>query len=79
MASHDPITPRNYTVHVDGPEGALVRVRVHVSKTVPPGGLDLDVLWDPAAGEAVSVTPFRNLGEFITNAIAQQAGGSAGH
>ena len=79
MASHDPITPHNYSVHVEGPEGDLIRVRVHVAESVPPGGIDLDVLWDPRAGAPVSVAPWRNLGQFITSAIAHEAGGAAGH
>jgi hypothetical protein len=79
MATHDPITPHNYSIHVEGPEGALVRVRVRVEETVPAGGIDLDVLWDPQAGKPVSVTPWRNLGRFISEAIAHEAGGSVGH
>ncbi len=79
MASHDPVTPHNYTVQVQGHEGDLVRVTVHVSQTVPAGGLELDVLWDPKAGRALSVSPYRNLGEFITGAIAREAGGTAAH
>lgn len=79
MASHDPITPHNYSVHVEGPEGAYLRVKVSIHETVPAGGLELDVLWDPTTGQPVSVTPWRNLGQFISEAIAHEAGGSAAH
>ncbi len=76
---HDPVTPRNFDVAVDGHEGRLVRATVTLHETIPTGGLTLSVLWDPDRGEATSVTPFRNLGQFVLEELAKQAGGSAGH
>ena len=51
---------------------ALVRAatpntaRVRLDSTIPPGGIELDVLYDPVAGVVVEVKPWRNLGQFVT-------------
>ncbi len=79
MASHDPVTPHNFEVQVDGPEGQFVRATVRLHQTVPVGGIELSVLWDPVGGRVVEVRPWRNLGCFVTEALARAAGGSAGH
>ncbi len=79
MATHDPITPHNFDIQIQGNEGDLVKQEVTVHQSVPAGGIRLQVLWDPTAGEAVSVSPYRNLGRFLTEGIAKVAGGSVGH
>lgn len=79
MATHDPITPHNFDIQLLGHEGDLVKLEVTVHQSVPAGGIRLQVLWDPSAGQPVSVTPYRNLGQFLTADIAKVAGGSAGH
>jgi len=77
--AHDPNTPRNFQVQVTGRDGDRVLARVTLTETIPAGGLELDVVWDPRTGEAVSVSPYRNLGQFVTEELARVAGGSAAH
>jgi len=76
---HDPITPHNFEVAVTGHEGRLVRATVTISETIPAGGIELSVLWDPDRGAVVEVKPWRNLGQFILEALAAKAGGSVAH
>jgi hypothetical protein len=79
MGSHDPVTPHNFDVTLTGRDGHLVQARVHLRETIPVGGIELDVVWDRANGRVVSVTPWRNLGEFVTAELARVAGGHAAH
>lgn len=76
---HDPVTPHNFDVTIAGREGRLVRATVTLHETIPAGGIELSVLWDPDRGDVVEVKPWRNLGQFVIEALATKAGGSAGH
>lgn len=74
--AHDPTVPHNFEITIDGGEGNEVHAKVHLKETIPPGGITLDVVWDKAFGRVVSVTPWRNLGVFVTDALARKAGGA---
>ncbi len=77
--AHDSSTPSNFTVQVTGRAGDQVQAKVHLTETIPAGGIELDVVWDVRRGSIVSVSPWRNLGEFVTAELARKAGGSAAH
>ena len=74
--AHDPSVPHNFEITIEGTEGDTVRAQVRLTETIPAGGLTLDVVWDTAFGRVVSVTPWRNLGVFVTEALARAAGGA---
>jgi|GEM_PF-1897748 len=77
--AHDPTVPHNFHVTVDSNEGTRAHITVRLDETIPAGGLTLDVVWDTKTGRIVSVTPWRNLGEFVIAEIARATGSTVAH
>jgi hypothetical protein len=77
--AHDSTVPQNFHVTVDSKEGSRAHLTVKLDQTIPPGGLTLSVVWDTAAGKVVSVSPWRNLGEFVLAEIATKTGSKVAH
>jgi hypothetical protein len=73
MADHDSVTPHNFEVKVTGRAGSQVQARVHLKNSIPVGGVTLDVVFDTESGRVVSVSPWQNLGCFVTEALAKAA------
>jgi hypothetical protein len=76
---HDPVTPHNFDVAITGREGRFVRATVTLHTTIPAGGIELSVLWDPERGDVVEVKPWWNLSRFVREALAAQTVGRSGH
>jgi hypothetical protein len=66
-----------FDITVESREGSLLRARIRVPASIPPGGTDLSVLYDAGSDRVVEVRPFRNLGVFILLEL-RRLGGSAG-
>ena len=73
MAGHDHVTPHNFEVSIVGQEGSSVRATVWLNATIPVGGIELDVLYDPHAHRLIEVSPWRNLGQFVLAELDRQA------
>ena len=72
MSSHDQGSS-NFEVTITGRQGDLVEAEVTITETIPKGGVTLRVVFDPHRSQVVSVTPWRNLGCFVTEELSRQA------
>lgn len=63
----------NFEIDITGRTGGLVQAEVRLTETVPAGGITLQVVFDPNRGEVVSVSPWRNLGCFVTDELARRS------
>jgi hypothetical protein len=77
--AQDQTVPHNFHVTVDSTEGRKAHLTVKLDETIPVGGLTLAVVWDKEAGRIVSVSPWRNLGQFVIGEIARQTGSKVAH
>ncbi len=71
--SHDPTMPQNFEVTIREREGSRVTADVHLKETIPAGGIHLEVVFDLGAHAVVSVTPWRNMGRHVIDAIEHAA------
>ena len=73
MSAHDHGSTHNFEVSITGREGGLVQATVQLGETIPAGGITLEVVYDPNRREVVSVSPWQNLGQFVTAELTRQA------
>ena len=73
MSAHDHGSTQNFEVSITGREGGLVQATVQLQETIPTGGVTLEVVYDPNRCEVVSVSPWQNLGQFVTAELDRQA------
>jgi predicted RNA binding protein YcfA (HicA-like mRNA interferase family) len=71
--SHDHSFPANFEITIRERDGDRVTADVHLKETIPPGGIMLEVVYDLAAGDVVSVRPWRKIGLHVLDAIVHAA------
>lgn len=63
----------NHSISIENREGSKVHAKVEIEKTIPAGGITLDVVYDKGTDKVISVKPWRNLGEFILSDLRSKA------
>ena len=71
--SHDETMPKNFEITIRSHEGSRVSADVHLTQTIPPGGVHLEVVYDLEKHDVVSVRPWRKMGQHVLEAIARAA------